>query len=360
MSDLVLRVDGFDLSGWTQIQITRSLDQLADQFSLSIATSEINPVIPGQVCEVILDGERLITGYIDEDDASYSSDSKTLTVSGRSRAGDLVDCSAIHRPWRSASGQEIAEGLCDPFGLSVTLEAGPLADEAYFKIAEGETVFDALDRLARANAMRIVSGTDGGIIFTRTGLIRYPDVIIRSGDNIVAGRRRRSHADRFSQYIFKAQQAASDDSYGEAANAAKYEVPDLGIDRYRPLVVQTDTQLGHGTVLVDGKPVSNRLVAAAAWERNTRAAKALELEYDVSNPLNMSASWRHRHGPWEPNIIVTVQDDILGVEGLFLVKAVTLIRDANGTRTQLALVAPEAYEVQDPPKAKKKRGGTAW
>lgn len=361
MADVALRLDGFDLTGWTQVQVTRSLDQIADQFSLSIATTEVDRFIPGQVVEVLLDGERVLTGYIDEDDVTYSAEQTTLTVSGRSRAGDLVDCSAIHRPWRGVAGLAIAQALCEPFQVRVTTEAGPLADEAYFKVNEGETVFDALDRLARANAMRIVSGIDGGVIFTRTGLLRYPDVVIRRGHNVVSGHRRRSMAERYSDYVFKAQVAASDDNFGESANAAKYEVQDLGVDRWRPLVVQTDTQLGHAVATIDGKQTSNRLVAAAAWERNTRAARALELEYDVADPLNMSASWRcGAHGVWEPNIIVGVQDDFLGIAGEFLVRQVTLVRDAQGTRTQVGLVAPEAYAVQDPPKPKKKKGGTAW
>lgn len=360
MADLALRVDGFDLLGWTQIQITRSLDQVADQFALAIQADRIDQLVPGQACEVYLDGERILSGYLDEDDASETASATTLTVSGRSRASDLVDCTAIHRPWRDALGLDIARALCEPFGITVAAEAGALARERYFALAEGETVFEALDRLARANAMRIVSSTDGGVIFTRTGILRYPDVVIRRGYNVVAAHRRRSNAERFSRYIFKAQQAADDDNYGEAASAAAYEVEDPGVTRFRPLVVQTDTQLGSATVVVDGQPAASRLAAAAAWERNTRAGKALELEYDVADPLDMGASWRHAHGIWEPNIIVGVQDDRYGLDGEFLVHRVTLIRDAAGTRTQVALVAPEAYDVQGPPKAKTKKGGPAW
>ena len=331
--DLVLRASGIELEGWTSIQVTRSIDQLADAFALSVATSQIRSIdlYAGEPCEVLYRGELLISGYIDELDAGDSATSTTLSVSGRSRAGDLVDCSAIHKPWRGVEGLKIAKDLCDPFGITVTTTAGQLPKERYFKVAEGETVFDALARLAALHGARVVSYPDGSIRFVRVGELRYPDVTIERGRN-----------------VFKAQLAADDETFGEAAAAVKYEVDDAGVDRYRPLVIQTDGQRGK-TALQD----------AATWERNTRAGRSLELEYEVANPLDMGGSWAHARGIWEPNIIVAVYDDLHGIDGEFLVTSVTLVRDDSGTRTQLKLTQPEAYDVKKPP-IKRKKGGLVF
>ncbi|WP_420829386.1 phage baseplate assembly protein [Nannocystis pusilla] len=60
---------------------------------------------------------------------------------------------------------------------------------------------------------------------------------------------------------------------------------------------------------------------------------------------------------WEPNIVVAVEDDVYGIDGEFLVTQVTMTRDsAGGTRTQVTLTPPEAYDVKVPPKRKKPKG----
>ncbi|MCY1008514.1 hypothetical protein OV079_23735 [Nannocystis pusilla] len=357
----MLRVDGRDLSGWTSVQIIRALDQLADTFDLAISTSRASSaeIVEGAACEVIYRGEKLISGYIDDVDLSDTSTSSSLSVSGRSRAGDLVDCSAIHKPWRKRSGLEIARDICKPFGISVDLEiaTGTLGEEGYFKIEDGETVFDVLDRLARLNGARLCSYPDGSIRFTRTGLLHYPDVLIARGINIASAHVRRSMAQRFSDYVFKAQLAADDETFGEAV-AIKYEVRDDAVPRHRPLVVQTETQPRNTKgQFVEGEPIKHPLQLAATWERNTRAGKSLQMEYVLVDRKNPKRSWEHARGVWEPNIVVAVEDDVYGIDGEFLVTQVTMTRDsAGGTRTQVTLTPPEAYDVKVPPKRKKPKG----
>lgn len=353
MAELVLRVDGLELEGWTSIQVTRSLEQLADTFALAISTSKVGraDLEEGAACEILIDGETVLSGYIDDVDGSDSGTTSSLAVTGRSRAGDLIDCSAVHAAWRDTPGLQIAADLCEPFGIGVTSDAGELPKERYFKVAEGETVFDVLYRLGRLHGARVVSRPDGSIVFTRTGLLRYPDVVIARGVNIVAAHVRRSAAERYSDYIFKAQAAADDDHYGDAASALKYEVTDEGVGRFRPLVVQVDGQKGGGAAALE---------QAAKWERATRAGRSLQLEYDVARPLHMGSSWSHDHGLWEPNIIVAVDDDVWDVAGEFLVTDVTLVRDGGGTRAQVKLTYPEAYDVKYPPKKKNKKKGTSW
>jgi prophage tail gpP-like protein len=359
LAELVLRAGGLNVEGWTSIQVTRSIEQIADTFALAISTSEVGEADLDEdtVCEILIDGEVVISGYIDDVDGSDDSESTTLAVTGRSRAGDLVDCSAVHAAWRDTSGLQIAADLCEPFGIKVLSEGVDLPKERYFKPAEGETVFDVLYRLGRMHGARVVSRPDGSIVFTRTGLLRYPDVVIARGVNIKAAHVRKSGAERYSRYIFKAQAAADDDEYGEAVAAQSYELVDDGVGRFRPLVVQVDGQRNSKGQFVKGQP--SPLELAALWERATRAGRSLQLEYDVADPLDMSGSWAHKYGLWEPNTIVAVDDDVWGVHGEFLVTEVTLARDNSGTRAQVSLTYPEAYDVKYPPR-KKKPKGVSW
>lgn len=353
MPELKLMVDGEEFAGWTQIQVVRSLDSLADSFDLQLVTRGSSRPPPanlaeGDECKVLYGAETLIHGWIDEVSEPYSAASSSLSVVGRSRAGDLVDCSAVHRPWRGASILKIASDLCDPFGIAVSSDVSDLPEEKYFKLSQGETVFAALDRLARDHGMRVVSRSDGSVLFTRTGLLRFPHVVIENGVNVVTGNFRRSAAERYSDYIFKCQLAASD-----AVNATdaspKYEVNDAGVTRFRPLVIERDTQRG-----------KKALQEAAEWERNTRAGKARELSYEVLNPDDPSLSWENAEGLWEPNTIVTVRDPYYEIEGEFLVVEVRFTLTSGGTRTSLRLCPPEAYEPKKPPKKKTKKRGHSW
>ena len=209
---LVLLVEGQEYSGWTNIQIVRSLDALADTFDLGLVTRGSSEPPPHNLaecdeCEILYDGEKLIHGWIDSITEGYSGTSSTLVVSGRSRAGDLVDCTALHKPWRSTPLLKIASDICDPFGIRVSSDVSDLPTERYFKLSEGETAFAALDRLARDHGMRVVSEPDGSVLFTRTGLLRFPNVAIEHGVNVVSASFTRSMEERFGKYIFKAQLA---------------------------------------------------------------------------------------------------------------------------------------------------------
>ena len=370
MSDLTLRIDGFNVSGWTSIQVVRSLDAIADTFDLALTTrlSSTPPPVEieeGGACEVFYGEELVLSGYIDRVDLSYNATSTTLGVSGRSKAGDLVDCSAV-RPgkltagsWKQTPVLRIAEDLCDPFGIAVKSDVGELPKERFFKLQEGETVFAALARLAKDYGLRVVSSSDGTIRFTRTGVLTYSDVAIQNGVNVIAGGLTRDASERFSDYLFKGQLSPTDEVPQTSCNTA-HTAHDDGVTRYRPILIESDEQVRDHLGQFTGGKAKKPLQLRAEWERNTRAGKSKQLSYEVCDPDDLSLSWEMgRYGLWEPNVIVSVKDDFLGIDGQYLVTSVTLVRDDNGTRTSLALTAPEAYEVQYPPKKKAKKG-TAW
>lgn len=353
-SDLFLRVDGYDLEGWTSVSVSRSLDDIADSFDLELASklsSKPPPVTigDGSECQIYYGDEQVLSGYIDTYNLSYDSGSTSLTVSGRSRAGDLVDCTAI-KPgkktggsWKDTLGLQIAADICAPFGISVSSDVGELPKERYFKLEEGETCFSALDRLAKDSGLRVTSFPDGSIVFTRAGLLTYPKVVIQKGHNVLSGSVSFDMSERYSDYLFKGQRPASAENPGKAVNLS-HLVKDDGVSRYRPLVIEQD-----------------RLVQRRAeWERNTRAGRARQLSYEICNPDDLSRSWEMAdHGLWAPGAVVTVVDSFLELDDAYLVTSATFVRDNSGTRTSLKLTFPEAYQAE-PPKKKKKKGGFVW
>ena len=170
-----LIVDGYSFSGWTRLEVTRRLEELADSFRVDYFNQwpeqkEPIPISAGAYCFLRYKGDPIITGYVDEARVEYSADGQTLSVSGRSSTGDLVDCSAVKGQWKNQPITAIASALCNPFDIEANLDSS--ADQGavfkWFRVQEGETVFDALERAARMRGLILRSDADGNLVLTRS------------------------------------------------------------------------------------------------------------------------------------------------------------------------------------------------
>lgn len=345
MTEFELRVSGVRYSGWTELRLTRSMEQLAHSFSVGLTDqwnedAEPIPVEAGDECVVLVNGLPVTTGYVDDDSLSYDAKNRVIGFSGRSKTCDLVDCSAIYKTgqWKKAKLLRIATDLCAPFGITVStnVNLGKAFTNPGYSIQEGETGFDCLARAARARGVLMFTDGDGNLVFDRVGS-EIINTVLKRGVNIVRGSKKNSWKDRFSQYIIKAQSAGNDDAFGRTSAALKRTADDDGVTRYRPMIVLADTE-DSGT----------ELQKRANWERNVRAGKAKELEYTVLD-------WEHDDGLWEPNKLVRVFDPDARVDDKLLISSVTYSRSNSGTTTSLSVTIPQAYSIEPlpPPKASK-------
>lgn len=355
MPDLAIRIEGREVRGWESATIRRSLDELAPSFSLDVRSPragapEWDLFRPGSAAEIVVDGIVVISGWVEVvDDADHR-----MTVAGRARTGDLVDSAAIgeggaRTSWRRATALQIARDLCRPFAIAVSSTVA-LSPVPHFRTQPGEPVFEALDRLARDHAVRLVTTPAGDLELARTGA-RRSGGSIRYGVNVHSYQVTRSGAERFSRYIYRAQLAASDELSGDAAASVSYAVDDPGVDRYRPTVVQDDAQ---------GGPAA--LQRRATWERNVRAGKATTLRYAVRPLAGSIEAWYAAQGElWDINTLVDVEDAEHGVSGAWLIRSVEL-RLAGGSPTvaALELVAPGAYEIQATPPKRARGKAIVW
>lgn len=342
MSDFQLHVAGKKYSAWETLQVTRSLEQLADSFSLTLSerwageNSQL-PVAALQACRVTYDGRDVITGWIDEDLTTYDARAHTITATGRSLTGDLVDCAAVHRggQWRGKDLQRIAEDLCDPFGVAVVMNTDVGAAFRLFELQDGETVFQALGRACRRRGVLLRANESGALVLDRVGSTKVR-TSLEYGRNILRGQKRNSVQDRFSTYTVKAQTQGTDNLFGLGASGLKRVSTDVGVTRYRPTILPAEDEDSGG-----------ELQKRADWERNVRAGRAKRVDYTVQG-------WEHQDGLWAPNTLVTVRDSVLRVDDELLVVSVNFVRsETDGTITNLSLTLPEAFDVQPLPPAKK-------
>lgn len=331
MSDVTIKIAGAIHGGWTDVRIRRSLETISGSFDLSLTerwpgTSTPRAIKPGDACSVAVDGEVLITGYVDDAMPSYSADEHTVHVTGRDAAGDLVDCSAAEKPaeWHNQKIEQIAAALARPFGISVSSEVDTGAAFTKFTIEQGETVFEAIDRLCRMRAVLAISNGKGGIVITRAGTATSSSTLKR-GENILSADARFSAAERFSRYIVKGQQQGADFLSPDQIAQPAATVEASG--RYRPLVILAE----------DATDKANAL-RRAKWEANVRAARSQQLTITVQG-------WRQADGTlWHPNNRVRVVDDWLGISDSFLIAEVSFSKSDGGTTTDLRLMPPAAFD----------------
>lgn len=342
--DVQLLIDGQRYGGWQGITIERSIETAAGAFDLQVterwAGQDVaRPIQPGASCAVEVDGEALITGYVDDVVISHGAANHTVRVRGRDATADLVDCSAIHKSgaWSGATVLDIARDLARPFGVAVLAAVdigGPFPD---WQIQEGESVFECIERAARLRGLLVTTNGVGALLLTRAGAERLA-VTLRLGENLQGASGTFSMRERMSEIRVKGTMPGSDLTTPEQHAEPQAVVTDAAVSRYRPLVIVGED---------NGDPAVYE--RRATWERNVRFGRAARIEATV-------AGWRAGGVLWPPNVMVHYADPFMEVDESLLIAAVRLSLDSSGTLTTLSLTRREAFDIEPLP-AKSSGGG---
>lgn len=332
-----IKINGMVYGGWKTARIERGIEQIAGSFELGVTERWPGQDTPRQIrrgerCEVLADGETVITGWVDDARPSYADTQHDFQVSGRDATGDLVDCSAIHKSgqWGNTVLDRIARDVCAPFSIPVSVETDMGKAFSSFAIQEGETAFELIERACRMRAVLPVSDGKGGLVLTRAKDTR-PVAELVEGVNILSASGEFGMKERYSQYIVKGQDRGSDDNFDtpETHSQVRAEASDSFVARYRPLIVLAESHGPHAT-----------FKDRATWERNVRRGRSSRATVTVQG-------WRSADGQlWRPNTMVHLKSPWLGVDAELLVSSVALTLDEQGgTRAELRLCGREAFDL---------------
>ncbi|MES2685737.1 MAG: hypothetical protein V4706_02885 [Pseudomonadota bacterium] len=372
--DLVsLEVGGVRYGGWKSIAIKHGIEQLAGTFSLEVTDrwpeqTEAWTIQEGASCTVKIGDDVVITGYVDVVRVKASPTEHTISVEGRDKTGDLVDCSAPAREWTGLAFEHIAVELTKPYGIEVEaqLETGPGGYKAKkpgkgkapkFKAAggggklprkagnSGETVHRLLEKLAKIQGVLLVSDRVGGLTITRAGLNGRTNDMLVLGENLKTISYERSFANLFSEITVKGQaHGATTGGSGvlsgaasvkpvatvkRAAAASETTVTNPSIQRYRPLLIMAEDQ-------ADAKRCQDR----AEWEAGTREAKSKKLQVSVQG-------WRQSDGSlWEINTLVRMKCPWVREDEDMLISNLEYnLSLSGGTVCNMTLYSPNAFDV---------------
>ncbi|MGD1469022.1 phage baseplate assembly protein [Vibrio harveyi] len=341
--DIILKAGGNVYGGWTKISITRSLEAMSGSFDLELTwkwlgskekyKAFVEPIKQGEACIIEIGGERVITGYIDDWVPSYDETQVIISVSGRDKTADLVDCSIdmTSGQFNNQTLDRIANAVCKPFGIKVIVNAD--VGEAFqrIQIEQGETPHELLSRLARQRGVLLTSDTFGNLVITRRSR-EQAGVSLILGENVKAARGRFSYRQRFSNFKVKCVGASwgeYDSSESITVGGIEANVKDSEIKRYRPLIIVNEE-----ITTADGAAKRGQ------WEKQRSLAKANGAEYTVTG-------WRipQTGKLWNFNTLVPVIDEIIGIDEELLISSVMFSEDDGGRLAVISVVKPESFDI---------------
>lgn len=331
--DTTLVVGGNSLSGWTRVRVSRGVERCPSDFQIEMTEKYPGQpfdmtVQPGDACKVYIGEDLVITGYVDRVSPAYDAKSHSITVTGRGKCQDLVDCAA---EWPGgqilgSSVLDIATKLAKYYGITVTYSGDLGAGIPQFNLMLGETAYDVIERICRYRALLPYEGSDGNLILGSIGTSRAASGF-KEGVNVEKARAIFSIDQRYSEYLAFLQ---STDVFTDTGNGGNLfaTVKDPTVLRHRRRVIIAEAPAG-------GQDVA---IQRANWECARRYGRSFVVTLSTD-------SWRDSAGfLYTPNTLVPLELPTLKVAGkTWVISDVTYMRDENGTRATLMIMPPTAF-----------------
>lgn len=335
--DLFLVIGNRKLSGWVGMRVTRGIERCPSDFEVTM--TELFPgqaralvVQPGDPCQVLLGSDPVITGYVDRFIPSITATTHTITVSGRSKSADLVDCSA---EWEGgqisgSSALEIAQKLAAPYGITVNAEVDTGAIIPQFNLTLGETGYTIIERIARYRGLLIYDLPDGSVTLAQAGNGKMASGVVQGkGDdgNLLRATATYSSDQRFSTYDTFLMSVDTLSDLGDGGNL-KATATDPGVNRHRQRDIIAESGGGGLDVAIQ----------RGLWEAARRAGRSYRIDVSVD-------SWRDRAGKlWTPNFTIPLELPMLKLpEASWLIGEVTFRKDNFGTRADMIIMPRPAF-----------------
>lgn len=346
MSDIILETNGQRYTGWKNIKLTRSIENLCGAFSFEATPSEKSPfpVKLGQSCQVFVNDILFLTGWVEKISVSFDANTHTIAVQGRDRTNDIVD-SQIGNNIEFTSGstlKKIAERILKELNLT-QIKVIDRFNLKKFKEIEtdslGMTAFDFIERFAKKRQVLLTTNGDGDIVFERSSDKTYNTVLSTESNTvgtIVSSNIVYDDTKRFNEYSVNGQ--SNNLSFLTDFGKASLHVDVVG--------KATDDKIRTSRKYFF-QPEDNGLIQdnkqRAKWEANYRRSQSMIYTAIVQGfkPLNDD-------GIWEINNLVRIVDEFSNINdtnSTLLITSVAFSQSVDeGAKTTLTLKTKDAYQ----------------
>jgi len=345
--DIVMQLGTSDFTGWKSISVQRTMESFCGSFTVELVDkqgSATNQITEGIATKLFVKEDLfganypLINGYIDGVKLKLSGQSTQMSIQGRDITCDMIDSAAIapSNTWTKAKFSKIIRAIVLPFGITVDTSQLIIDEEIdKFTLQNGETAYEAIERLCRSQAVLPLTDFEGNLLLTYsadTTVKADEDLVV--GDNVLEVEREASWADRYSEYFCRGQRSGKGKAWDGRITQMVAVATDLAIDRYRPMVFMSEN-----------KATDRNLQSRVNWEAQVRAGRGTFYNVVVQGWFQHNAITRAKTRLWTVNERVNIKVPRWGVDEQQLITAVDYhIDESGGRKTRLVLKNVDVYK----------------
>lgn len=335
---VTLVVDGYAMSGWQNVSVARSMESGAISFSLTATNTSLSaPAMSlrrGQDVEIYTTpaggsyaangGDLLCAGAVDDYDAEYEGDNKVITVTGRSKGRDAIDCPAVNHKTGRVENKTLLDAAkeFDEFGTDWSTDVD-LPKIPMIQMRPGEPMFATIEREARKTGHMLAAQPAGGIKITRAGTKRHAGALVLGQSPVTRCHVHLSPQSKRQPVVVRGQRRLGT---GKTNLQQEYRDGGDGDDTHRP-----------DLVIAEGDHDDDDLKHRARWRRLRLAGKGLTVEWTVS-------TWRDSGGTlWDPGRLMANVVDEEDLDCDLTLSTARLVQSDKGTLATLSFVDPRTH-----------------
>tara|TARA_R100000951_G_scaffold115745_1_gene124890 strand:- start:416 stop:1612 length:1197 start_codon:yes stop_codon:yes gene_type:complete len=352
--DIVIEVNGVAYSNFLSVQVSRSLETMANKFTVSGTVEKLEdfPISMGQNIVIFFHEISVLDGYVESIVSDYGNGGHFVTISGRDITADIVD-GTVFKPLvisGSISLKALLSKLLSDNGVTGISVIDLVSPELFGKkdqinIEQGTGLFEAVDKCCAKR--QVIATTDGygNLVITRGGKggKKYSEKIIhiynkfQSGsNNVLNASRSEVVTNRYNKYIVKSQNNFSGLLAELALISPQQDTNQEGI------AIDSEIRKSRVLTIVDEDAGDSQYAKKRAeWEMAIRKSRSFEYTCSVQGFLV------DRTQVWEPNVVVSVKDERLNLDEDLIIRDVNFNYNVDdGSVTTLSCTKQDAYQIE--------------
>lgn len=355
-----VRVNGKTYTAFTQLDITRSMDELSGEARIMVTEQPDAQsfIVVQDLIDIYLDGIQVTSGYAEKISDSESSDSHSISFRIRDKVADLID-NSVPSDLKSKAIEKIKKysELCqlviDGLGLNNDVKVidniGATINSKDIKAAEiGATAYNYLKEYARK--VQVFLNTDGkGNLLLRNKYTKLKTILANvpgfDRNNIESSNIDLDYSNRYHTYVIR-----SNDSLASKGKKSR------NLNNYGTAIDSEIRSTRYFEKVAESPMTEEECKRAASEEANIRRIRSFNYSCVV-------AGFSANSELWSPGNLVTIKDIKKGVVGEFLIRKVSWSFSAAGDITKMDITYPDAYQAVAIPSTltdKKTKAGTTY